>query len=61
LLRGGKRRTASQSGLILALREQGEGDAKENTDYRGTNETDREEMEEATDARPLGEAAAAGS
>jgi hypothetical protein len=35
------------------VREPGKGDAKENDDDRGSDETDQEEIEDVTDVRPL--------
>jgi hypothetical protein len=39
--------------MVLGQCEQGKGDAKENADDRGSDETDQEEIEDAADARPF--------
>jgi hypothetical protein len=46
--------------MVLGQCEQGKGDAKENADDRGSDETDQEKIEDATDARPFRRRTAAG-
>jgi hypothetical protein len=53
LLHTGRHRPDNGKGFVLGLREQVKGDAKENADGRGSDETDQEEIDHATDVRPL--------
>jgi hypothetical protein len=46
--------------MVLGQCEQGKIDAKENADDRGSDETDQEQIEDATDVRPMRRGTAAG-
>jgi hypothetical protein len=46
--------------MVLGQCEQGKGDAKENADDRGSNETEQEEIEYGADVRPFRRRTAAG-